>query len=343
MTFNQTNMFAYVTTEERKCSAQLLASYERHGRREDDISLERNRDGVDPLLGFDFPKALSPGVAPAGQHRRYRDAWKAHAASQGATVRKGAPAFSAHLVGVSVDWVKEAGGLHDPRNPRNRQLFKAAVLWAQEWSGGGVFAARMDLNEKGGAIVDILTAPIMIETRRHGKQVAVVSTNKALQALSWKHKNRKGSHYSALNDSWAEYAQLHLDPQLVRGSPKSETGKTKLPPEIFAARAELEKDKKSLSSVLHKVEKKASSVQAHSDAFAAGVAALTAGDVFWCDVESDLMCPAELAPRLRAALPQLIPLARDINEMKKQTRLQLERAGSFLSEAEKREMESLVH
>ena len=62
---------------------------------------------------------------------------------------------------ISPEWVKAAGDLHDPDNPRNRALFDQAKAWAESWAGkGSVFGARLDLDEAGGAVVETYRMPV---------------------------------------------------------------------------------------------------------------------------------------------------------------------------------------
>jgi hypothetical protein len=77
---------------------------------------------------------------------------------------------------VSPEWVKAVGDLHDPDNPRNRALFDQAKAWAESWAGkGAVFGARLDLDEAGGAVVDLMISPV-----RTSRGKPVISTQKAL-------------------------------------------------------------------------------------------------------------------------------------------------------------------
>jgi hypothetical protein len=139
------------------------------------------------------------------------------------------------LVGVSPEWVKEAGDIHDPKNPRNKALLDTARAWADTWSGGGCYAARLDLDETGGAVVDLFIAPTAEQAHKSGKSKLVVSVNKALEAVAIKNTGKKGKHYAGLNTDWAEYARAHLDQRLERGRPKGETGAEHVGPDQYRA------------------------------------------------------------------------------------------------------------
>ena len=56
----------------------------------------------------------------AESDRDYLAAFKAHKAELGAGERKGAPLCMQALCVVSPEWIKAAGDLHDPDNPRTR-------------------------------------------------------------------------------------------------------------------------------------------------------------------------------------------------------------------------------
>ena len=80
---------------------------------------------------------------------------------------------------VSPEWVQQAGDLHDRANPRYIALFDQAKAWAESWAGkGAVFGVRLDLDEKGGAVVDLMIAPV-----RDSRSKPVISTQKPLTEL----------------------------------------------------------------------------------------------------------------------------------------------------------------
>lgn len=207
-------------------SIQYLTAQTMHARREDTTSPARIRPGAE--AGASLAWSLDDGPRPD-----YGAAFKALKKGRGAGERKGAQLGLHMLVGVSPEWVREAGDLHDPANPRNRQLLDAARAWADTWSGGGCYAARLDLDETGGAVVDLFIAPLAEQKHKSGKSKLVVSVNKALEALSVERTGRKGRHYAALNTDWAEYARTALDPRLERGRSKAATGAEHVAPDAY--------------------------------------------------------------------------------------------------------------
>lgn len=143
--------------------------------------------------------------------------------------RKSAPICLHLLLGVSPSWVTRSGGLHDRDNPSNIALFEAARdFCAREI--GNVAAVRLDLDEKGGGVVDVFVVPVYGRQRRlrkdgtrSGDSIPEISCNKAFERL--REKTGEQSDYSALQTAWATYAQTHLDQALERGQRKWMTGR----------------------------------------------------------------------------------------------------------------------
>ncbi len=193
-----------------------------HAQRHDEIGKARVREGAEPGFGLAWAKA-------AENARDYLAAFKAHKAELKAGERKGAPLCLQAICVVSPEWVEQAGGLHDAGNPRNRQLFDQAKAWAESWGGAGsVIASRLDLDEKGGAVVDVLVSPV-----RDSRSKPVISTNKALGEL--KAATGERNEYAALQTSWAEWCQAYLDREIVRGTRKELTQRQHLSPETYGA------------------------------------------------------------------------------------------------------------
>ena len=105
------------------------------------------------------------------------------------------------------------------------------MQWAQS-ELGGVFGVRMDFDEMGGAVVDVLVAPIR-EQGRKGERRDFVAVNQSLTELKRKHGQKLS--YPALQDSWFEWARRHLSPEIERGKPVGETQRQHLSPEGYAA------------------------------------------------------------------------------------------------------------
>lgn len=124
---------------------------------------------------------------------------------------------------------QKAGDLHDAANPHNQQLSDQAKAWAESWAGeGAVFGARLDLDEKGGAVVDLMISPV-----RASRGKPVISTQKALTEL--KEAAGERNEYAALQTSWADWARDHLDAEIVRGTRKEITARQHMSPETYGA------------------------------------------------------------------------------------------------------------
>lgn len=193
-----------------------------HAQRHDDTGKARVREGAVPGAGLSWSKSEE-------NDRDYLAAFKAHKAELGAAERKGAPIALQAICVVSPEWVQKAGDLHDPDNPHNRQLFDQAKAWAESWAGkDAVFASRLDLDEKGGAVVDLMISPV-----RESRGKPVISTNKAMGEV--KALTGERNEYSALQTSWADWCGQHLDRQIVRGTRKEITQRQHLSPETYGA------------------------------------------------------------------------------------------------------------
>ena len=213
-----------------------------HAERGDETSQARLREGAEPGAGLAWSKA-------AESDRDYLAAFKAHKAELGAGERKGAPLCMQALCVVSPEWIKAAGDLHDPDNPRNCALFDQAKSWAESWAGkGSVFGARLDLDEAGGAVVDLMISPV-----RTSRSKPVISTQKALVEL--KAATGERNEYSALQTSWADWSRQHLDSQIERGTRRTITDRQHLTPETYGlvkdrARAEALQERDQASEVV---------------------------------------------------------------------------------------------
>ena len=202
-----------------------------HAERHDETGKARVREGAEAGHALAWSKADTD--------RDYLAAFKAHKAEMGAGERKGAPLCMQALCVVSPEWVEKAGDLHDANNPHNQQLFDQAKAWAESWAGdGAVFGARLDLDEKGGAVVDLMISPV-----RESRGKPVISTQKALTELKGAAGER--NEYAALQTSWADWARDHLDSEIVRGTRKEITARQHMSPETYGA--VMDKARESLS------------------------------------------------------------------------------------------------
>jgi len=163
----------------------------------------------------------------------------------------GKAAFGAHLLLiVSPEWIKQAGDLHDPKNPNNIKLFKAAAEWSEEKFGrGSVIAARMDMDEKGGGVVDIVVAPKMTK-KIGGKEVNYLSLNKEFEASFGKGR----LNYRNVQSSWNEYCKKYLDHEIERGISKEITGAEYVNSNVIGPALELKNEAKREAAEVKKQE-----------------------------------------------------------------------------------------
>ncbi|WP_201838461.1 hypothetical protein [Microvirga zambiensis] len=204
----------------------------KHALREGDASASV-RPGAVPMAGW-----ACSAVIPE-RPRDYDAAFKAAPKHFGARYRKGAPLGVNLQLNVAPGWIREVGDLHDERNERNRLLYQAALDFVQDVKG--VVAARMDLDEEGGGVVDIYLAPVFPRTNRlrkdgsRGSEILEISVSK-LNAF-WREQSGEKTGYSGVQTLWAAYCAKHLDPRIQRGDRKSETGRENLTVPAFKAEA----------------------------------------------------------------------------------------------------------
>ena len=147
--------------------SQSLQSQEWHGRGFGKKSEERRRpdsDGVRCIAtsvdeNGKWRSSLLCKVGSKAPQLRIRQAWRDFVKSNGAAVRKNADMGVYLIVGISTEWIKEAGDLHDVKNPRIKALFKHGTAWCESVLGRP-FAIRFDVDEDGGGALDIFCAPI---------------------------------------------------------------------------------------------------------------------------------------------------------------------------------------
>lgn len=226
--------FYAFTHSEAVENRQRLRDLERHGLRVDRLAKENLRPGAVAGAGLDWPNY---------DGRRLTKAYAEFKKRNGVDPRKGAQLLHSIGVGISPGWIREVGDLHDPANPRNVQVFEAAIAWVKSFAGhDAIVSARMDLDEKGGGWVDVYFAPIRQQKYKGRSETkSVISVNKCLEETAVSLGYPKGSHYSALNSGWANYAKLHLDPDIQRGKPARDTGKEHLTPRQYKAEQEAKK------------------------------------------------------------------------------------------------------
>jgi len=124
------------------------------------------------------------------------------------------------LLIVSPEWVEQKGDLHDPKNPRNIALNKEAKVWAEKIFGeNSVIATRMDMDEMGGAVVDVFAVPV-VETKHRKTTKNVISVRKRLTQVFG-----DGRCYRQIQDSWSDHCKATLSPELQRGISVEITGR----------------------------------------------------------------------------------------------------------------------
>ena len=137
------------------------------------------------------------------------------------------------LVGVSPAAL--GGDGHDPQSTAVRRLVDAARQWAEQ-EFGGVFACRCDIDEQGQGVVDVLVAPV--REMRCGRAKAPkrkILPTRALREFAQRNGGRTVfDSYRLAQDSWAAFARSR-GYDVVRGNPKTETGREHLSPEQYGA------------------------------------------------------------------------------------------------------------
>jgi hypothetical protein len=219
-------LFAYVIANRIKNMAYLKGQID-HARRTSPTA--ETRPDATPGLALKYSIVADPDD--------YAAAHRQHLAQNKARCRGGSAIGLHLLIGVSRECVQEGGDEHGLRNPRNIQLLKEAIAFA-EATIGGVIAARLDLDERGAGVVDVFVVPIRARSARSTKTgerisepVPEVSVRKALKEAQQLTGEKR--EYGSLQTLWAQHARKTLDHRLVRGELKTETGKEHLTPVQF--------------------------------------------------------------------------------------------------------------
>lgn len=214
-------------------SLAFLGAMERHAKRADSSALRVDKSLTDKALLYSPYNEDKRGIVQAFKNMKRET---------GASER-GKNAFGAHLLlCVSPDMIARHGDPHDPENPANQALFQCAIDYAEEKFGkGSVIHARLDVDEKGSGVVDVITIPMEEIKTCGGKKTALKCLiNKPLERLIAETGTPKtyGAGTRALQSSWHEYACQRLDHTLQRGRPKEETGREHVHHTVFADAAE---------------------------------------------------------------------------------------------------------
>lgn len=223
-----------------------LTNVERHGRRQDESS-QRRADLQKTGNNLSW-SSVDDSLAVV-------DAFRDRKAKTGAKEYGGA-CIALHTVCIiSPEWIAEAGDIHDPRNPRNIQMFREARAWADATYGeGSCISARMDLDEKGGGVVDLVIVPVREMTMR-GKTKKIISVNKAVDEAFGKTKS-----YSAMQDSWSSWCRDKLDHEIQRGVSKEKTQREHVHAEIIGPALRKESEVKKREKAVRSREKRASEI-----------------------------------------------------------------------------------
>lgn len=220
-------------------SLAFLGAMERHAKREDSSALRVDKSRTDRALLYSPYNDDKRGIVQA-----FRNMKKETGASE-----RGKNAFGAHLLlCVSPEWIAKHGNVHDPDNPANQALFQCAIDYAEDKFGkGSVIHARLDVDEDGSGVVDVITIPVEEIKTCGGKKTALKCLiNKPLERLISETGTPKayGAGTRALQTSWHEYASRRLDRNLERGRSVEKTGRKHVHHTIFADAAEsIKRDK----------------------------------------------------------------------------------------------------
>lgn len=216
-----------------------IQSAEAHAKRLDLTSQSRQDEDRSHEANHFWSKA---GKGLEGGGADYAAAYRQHKKDHGVKTERKNAALAQHLlVGVSPEWLAEAGDPRDLDNPRVQALIAEAKAWAESWMGeGAVWAVRYDTDEKGAGVVDVLASPIREQKHKSGSSKPSISVAKANGELAAKHGVMKG--WEAMQTDWAQHAQARLDASLKRGTPKKETRREHLFPEEFKEALKAVKD-----------------------------------------------------------------------------------------------------
>ena len=271
-------------------SAQAVRRAGEHAARRDKSAAEAMRPDADPqrravgwVAGMDQPlwiKTTAPGE-PIPLQCDYLRAYHELRQRTGAAHRKGS-ALTLHMMCiVSQDWLAETGDPYDFKNPRVRDLWTQAELYAIDIFGVlALIGRRMDTDERGAGVVDIFVSPVRPRKMGRAKTPGpTISPNHALEELAERRGKDPSSRQAGtlLNDSWVEWAQLYLSPELKRGQPYEETRRHNIAPAAYRRRmAELDEERERLEAEIARLRDQNAAAQArlaHQERRAAVLAA----------------------------------------------------------------------
>ena len=168
-------------------------------------------------------------------------AYKTRTAASGAVQYGRAPIAAHLLLSLPPAIIDEGGDRHDRDNLVSRALFEQGIAWAERVFGAGsVIAARLDCDEVGCGVQDVVVVPIRtIRVNRYALK-NIVSVSGALEELRAQYSERTS--YAALQTSWAEHATAFIDARLERGVTKEVKGRESVDHWVFRPAAEAHRE-----------------------------------------------------------------------------------------------------
>ena len=236
-----------------------------HGRRLDPAAIGRvNKDRTESNVLFSRYSPEDP-LDLVG-------AWRAALRERRASPYGKAPIAAHLLISVSPQVIDEAGDRHKPDNPMNLTLVREAIAWAEDVFGeGSVFAGRLDLDEFGGGVVDVLIMPVR-DTKMNARcRKMVVSIDKPFVENQQLH--GEATSYGALQTSWANWAQQTVDRRIIRGRSKAETRREHVHTDVYryvAASVRIDLQKEYSEQLDHQL----TALENERESFANGLAVL---------------------------------------------------------------------
>ena len=205
-----------------KLTTQQVGAAGRHGRGDDARAKARRAEalrvaggapdqGHFRAVGWQYGWEKARRWQPGDKAVNYGTALRKWAEANGAAKPPDGKAAAMHLlIGVGDQW---AVGNTERRNA----LVREAVRFVERELKAGVVAWRMDLDERGQPVVDIIATAAFPDKRRKDG-LHILSPHKCLEGLRKRYGAKQS--YEALQDAWAEHAKEYLDADIVRGEAK---------------------------------------------------------------------------------------------------------------------------
>jgi len=207
----------------------------RHARGDDGTARERRQEDT-PYRAFGMAwqdGGFRGGIIQHGRKNAYTDyagAYKRWKADTGVSDPRTGCQIAQHVLCIVSPSAIE-GDPWNPRNPSVRKLVRDAVQWANsEFGDKATWAARYDVDEAGAGVVDLLVSPHHEFRIGRGKPKDRIAVAAAHDRIRRKWGARYS--YSALQDSWAQWAQ-ERGWNVERGIPKGASRREHLSPEAY--------------------------------------------------------------------------------------------------------------